>query len=261
MATTKRLGYGGSASIAGTQVLVTGGAFDEARSVSYLDMISTPTTSTPAGRVQHADGTRAYSGSLGFDVHEDALVVFKAVGGLLERHFNFDISINDGVLDWKMSNCKATSVTLAGTVGGLVTASVSFLAKAGKVVGASGTTFLRDKAPLGYWYTGTGTSDNVKDWNLSMTQDASLVYTNEDTMEPDYIKVGGVSYELSVTTFEDLFPAGTTQSISIGTSAFTLTGRPVGRGFSFGGITDVGSYSYTFETSSQDGSSNALVIT
>jgi hypothetical protein len=260
MATKKLLGYGGSASVAGAQVLVTSGSFDEARTVSYLDMINTPQSSNMVGRVQHADGVSAYSGSLSFDVHEGSMNIFSTSSGLLKRFYEFDVGINDGVYDWKMSKCKVSSISLAGSVGGLVTANLSFMAKSGRVVGSTPNAFLRDAILIGYWYTGTGASDNVKDWNLTMSQDVSLEYSNEDTMEPDYIKVGGVSYTMNVTGYTDLFPGGISQSISIGTSSFTLTGRPVGRGFSFGGITDVGSYSYTFETSSQDGSSDALVI-
>jgi len=257
----KRLGYGGSAKIAGSQVLVTAGTFDEALTVSYLSMISTPPTTTPVGRVQHADGTTGYTGSLSFDIHNAVMGSIFTTSTLLGRYFEFDVEINDGMSAWMMQKCKLTSLSLEGSAGGLVTAQVSFLAKTGKEVGVAIPSFFRDTEPLAYWYTGVGPSENVKDWTFSMNQEAELVYKNEDSMEPAYIKVGAVSYNLSVTSYGDLFPAGTSATILIGSSGFTLTGRPIGRGFSFGGITDVGSYSYTFETSSQDGSSDAVVIT
>ena len=106
-----------------------------------------------------------------------------------------------------------------------------------------------------------GSIVDIKDWNLTMSQESELVYKNSNSMEPAYIKVGGVIYTLTVTSYQNLFPAGTTQAILLYTGIFTLTGRPTSRGFSFGGVTDVGAYSYTFETSSQTGASNAVVIT
>jgi len=263
MPSTKRhLGYGGSAAIGSTQVLITGGSFEQASAISYLNMISTPPATTPAGRVQHADGTNAYTGDLAFDVCQEYMSLFNPGGGLLQRFYEFDIGINDGASDWKMSKCKLTSLTLAGAAGGLVTANMSYLALAGKVVGSTPNLFIRDSVtPLGYWYTGTGPSDNIKDWNLTMSQEAGLVYKNSNSVEPAYIKVGGVTYVLTVTSYQDLYPGGTTQSILIYTDTFTLTGRPASRGFSFGGMTDMGTYRYSFETSSQTGASNAVVIT
>ena len=258
MATSKRLGYGGSASIGGTQLLITGGSFDYARTVSYLNMIRTPPSATMAGRVQHADGIKDYTGSLSFDVHDGAMALFGTTA-LLGRYYEFTVGINDGVNDWKMEKCKATSVTVSGAVGGVVSAQVSFLAKTAKVAGGTPNAFIRDTAiPLGYWYTGGGSSDNIRDWSLTMAQEAQLVYRNEDSMDPGYIKVGLVSYVLSVTSYNSITAPA---SINIGTSSFTLTGNTTGSGFSYGGITDVGSYSYTFETSSSTGKSNAVVIT
>ena len=265
----RQLGYGGSASIASTQVLITGGSFEQASAISYLSMISTPPDVTPAGRVQHADGVNSYTGSLAFDVHEEAMSIFSPGGGLLQRFYEFDIGINSGGIDasgiaydWKMSKCKLTSLTLAGAVGGLVTANLSYLALSGRAIGSTSNNFIRDSVtPLGYWYTGTGSSDDVKNWNLTMNQEAELVYKNSDSVEPAYIKVGAVSYVLTVTSFKDLFPADDTQQIVIATDTFTLKGKSTSRGFSFGGVTDVGTYSYTFETSSQTGASDAVVIT
>jgi len=260
MFSKRLLGYGGSASIAGTQLFITSGNFDEAFAPSYLEMIDTPPATSPVSRVQHADGTAGYTGSLSFDIYDAAMSTIFTTSTLLGRYYQFDVGINDGTSDWQMVGCKATSLSLTGTVGGLVTAQVSFLAKTGKQAGATPHAFLRDVEPLAYWYTGTGPSDNIKEWTLSMNQTAELIYKNENSIQPAYIKVGGVSYSLAVTSYENLFPAGTTTPITIGTSSFTLTGRPTARGFSFGGITDIGSYSYTFETSSQTGKSDAVVI-
>jgi len=251
------LGYGGAGFIAGTQVLITGGSLDFATTVSYLNMYDTPPSLTMAGRVMHSDGTNAYSGSINFDVTMGSMGIFTR-NAMLKRYYEFDVEINDGNSAYKMEKCKVTSLTLAGTAGGLVTAQVGFLSKKTIISGTSTAAFIRDSSTLlGYWYTGTGLSDNLKDWNLTMSQEARLAYCNEAGMEPAYIKVGGVSYTLSVTSYDELSGPS---AITIGTQSFTLTGNTVGHGFSFGGVTDVGSYNYTFETSSDTGISNSLVI-
>jgi hypothetical protein len=257
----KKLGYGGSATIGTHQVLITSGGFEKAVSIPYLNMINTPPDTTFAGRVKHADGTNGYTGSLSFDVYDDTLSLFETTDGLLERYYEFDIGINDGENDWKMEACKLTSMTISGSAGGLVSAQISFLAKSGKVAGSTTNDFIRDDAPLGYWYTGTGdANDKVKDWSLAMTQEASIVYKNEDSMEPAYIKVGLVIYVLSITSFTEIT---TPSQIKISTKNFTLTGDTTGMGYAPGGLTDLGTYSYTFETSAQssDAVSDALVIT
>jgi hypothetical protein len=112
---------------------------------------------------------------------------------------------------------------------------------------------------LGYWTTGSATPGLIRGWTLTMTQDAELVYKNENSMEPDYIKIGLVMYSLQVTTYRNL--ASALDTILIMTSSFTLSGHTTGAGFSFGGVTDLGSYNYTFETASPDENSNTLVIT
>jgi hypothetical protein len=214
-----------------------------------------------AGRVQHADGTKSFSGSLSFDVNENALDLFKATGGLLERFYEFDTSINDGESGWSMSKCKLTSLTLSGSVGGLIAAQISFISLTGKQSSSTTSAFIRDDAPYGYWYTGIGSSDDVVEWSLSMTQDAQLVYKNEDSMEPDYIKVGLVEYVLSMTSYKDITPSGTAASLSVATKTFGLTGSTSGKGFAFGGLTGMGTYSYTFATSSQTGQSDEITLT
>jgi hypothetical protein len=254
----KKLGYGGSAIIDAYQVLITSGSFDKAIAVSYLNMINTPPSTTMAGRVKHADGTNAYTGTLAFDITEDTLGLFVVTGGLLQRFYEFDVGIFDGENDWKMEKCKLTSLSISGATGGTLNAQVSFLAKEGKVIGATTNDFIRDEPPIGYWYSGTGATDNVKDWTLTMNQEANLVYKNENSMEPAYIRVGLVSYILSVTSFKDL---ATPTTLLISTKSFTLTGDTSAYGFSYGGLTDLGTYSYTFETGSHNGESDALVIT
>jgi hypothetical protein len=257
----KRLGYGGSASVAGRQVLITSGSFSEATSISYLNMISTPPSVTMAGRVKHADGTRGYTGSLSFDLYDDTLDLFVTTNGLLERYFKFDVGINDGVQDWMMKDCKLTSLSVSGAVDGLLNAQISFISLAREVYESVANVFIRDTAtPIGYWYSGTdsgsGQPDDIKDWTLTMNQEATLIYKNDDTVEPAYIKVGLVNYALSVTSYKALNAPDT---VRIETKSFTLTGETTGRGFAYGGLTDLGTYSYTFETGSNT-KSDSLVI-
>ena len=262
MATKLLLGYGGSASIESTQLLITGGSFDDSSTISYLNMIKTPPSAIMTGRVQHAWGTKSYSGSLSFDVHDGAMALFASSGGLLERYYEFDVGINDGVTDWKMEDCKLTSLTLSGSVGGLISSQVSFMSTKTKASGGTPHVFIRDTAvPMAYWYSGIGSGDDIRDWSLSMTQEVEPVYKNIDSTisgeSPAYLKVGLVSYTLSVTSFKNLTPGAI---IKVGGTTFTLTGNTAGKGFSFTGITDVGAYSYTFETSSDDGDSDTSVI-
>jgi hypothetical protein len=116
--------------------------------------------------------------------------------------------------------------------------------------------------PQGYWYSG---NTNIKDWSLTMTQEAVPVYTNEDTAEPRYIRVGLIGYTLQVTTYEQLFPyapspvAGSDQ-IFITTSSFTLAGKLTSEGTSFNGPSELGGYVHTFETSASAASGSGAVI-
>jgi hypothetical protein len=211
-----------------------------------------------AGRVKHADGTIGYTGSLAFDLYDDTLDLFVTTGGLLERYFKFDIGINDGEQNWKMKDCKLTSLTISGSVDGLLNAQLSFVSLAKEVDESVANVFIRDSAiPFGYWYSGTGLgTDDIKDWSLTMNQDATLIYKNEDTIEPAYIKVGLVSYALVVTSYKELTAPST---VLIATKSFTLTGETAGNGYAYGGLTNLGTYSYTFETSSST-KSDSLVI-
>jgi hypothetical protein len=255
--TKKRLGYGGSATVDGHQVLITSGSFSEATSISYLNMISTPPSSAMAGRVKHADGTREYTGSLAFDIYDDTMSLFVTPAGLLERYYSFDVGIHDGEQNWKMKGCKLTSLIISGAADGLLNAQLSFIAKAGEAIESVTNAFIRDTAiPFGYWYSGTGTSDDIVNWSLTMNQEAQLIYKNENLVDPAYIKVGLVNYVLSVTSYKALTAPAT---INIATKSFTLTGETTGRGFAYGGLTNLGTYNYTFETSSNT-NSNSLVI-
>lgn len=256
----KKLGYGGAGLLAGYQVLITSGSLDFSSNPAFLDMVATPPMSTTAGRVKHATGTTSCTGTLSFDVTDAIMPLFSPYGGLLDRFNTFTAGINDGENNSAMADCKVTSLTISGSAGGLIAASVSFIGL--QIISGSGvpTNFIRDTTPpMGYWYSGN-TASGIKDWELSMTQDATPVYRNESSSSPGYIRVGNVSYSLSVTSYLPLTPMGSTAGISISTRSFLLVGQTMSSGFSFGGITDFGTYRYTFETSSQTNRSDGVVI-
>jgi len=244
--TTKRLGYGGSAVIDGLQVLITGGSFDDARSVSYLDMLDIKPDVYTRSRVKHADGTVAYSGTISFDVTPLTIDLF-ALNRLFRRRYSFGVGINDGENSYVMNTCYVTSISLSGAPAGLISASVGFVATSGKTSGGVSNTYMLNydtvpnNQPAAYWWSG---NTDVRDWSLTMTQDAAPVYGNQNITTPRYIRVGLMSYALQVTTYSDLEH----DDVSIITRSFTLTGDTSSKSYSFNGPTDLGMYSHSFET-------------
>jgi hypothetical protein len=263
----KRLGYGGSAELDGIQVLMTTGGFDTTKSISYLEPLSVvPTALLSRSRVKHADGTEAYTANLSFDVTTNFLAALTTTR-LFARGYKFDIGIDDGEDAQEMTDCLVQSLTLSGAAGGIITASLTAI---GATAPAASLTVKNDyiresrsalpsnDVPLGYWYSG---ATDVRDWTLTMTQNVSPVYANENVITPRYIKFGLIDFSLSVTTYEAVQPHAT---ISIATSSFTLTGNTASEGFSFAGLTDLGNYAHLFETSAAiafgSGGSDGIII-
>jgi hypothetical protein len=233
---------------------------DESDNQSFLEMISTPPSTTPANKVLHADGVKSFSGSLSFDVPQLAVSLF-GTSKLLKRYYTFPVKIYDGETGYDMANCFLTSLTLSGAVGGLLSAQVSFVAKEGKTGGGGSHSFIRDNDLVGYWYTGDN-SASIRDWNLSMTQDVVPVYRNKvsagSAEGPSYIKVGLTAYTLTVTTYSDTaFPI---VSIMFGGSTLTIQGKSTANGYSFAGANDLGAYSHRFESNALNVSDDASVI-
>jgi len=259
---TKRLGYGGSSVIDGIQVLITGGSFDQTMSVSYLDPWEIPPTQVKRSRVKHADGVSSYSGSVSLDVTKNAMLLF-GLGRLLDRNFNnaagFDVGIHDGENQYRMTACKVSSISLSGSANGLIAASVAFMGTTGKGAEVVGNDYVLnytidpDDRPAAYWWSG---NTDVRDWTFTFNQDTAPVYSNENTMEPRYIRVGLVSYSLAVTTYEELDH----EAINIITTAFTLVGDTTSKGYTYGGPTDLGMYSHSFETAATAAAGSSGVI-
>ena len=243
---TKTLGYGGSAEIDGVQMLLSSGGFENAVAPSYINAYDIDPSEVPRSRMLHADGVNSYTGSIGFEVTQAALGVI-STAKLLKRYYKFNIGINDGDAAYVMEDCYVTSLSLTGAPGGLITAQLGVAARAKQSAGLVADNYiLRDAAhqPYGYWYSG---NTDVRDWSLSMTQDVQPVYSNENTMDPRYMKVGLVVYSLQVTTYDAVQAHDT---IGVATSSFTLQGETNAEGYTFNGITDLGMYSHTFESSS-----------
>jgi len=268
----KRLGYGGSGMVDGVQVLITSGSLDIAKTPSYLSPLSIPPNQVSRSRVQHADGTETYAMSLGFDVTQDFLNIL-TISKLFKRRYQFDVGFNDGEDTHGLTGCYLTSLAVSGAAGGLMTATLSIVAtnRTTPFVPNSYTGFqgppgwTANQLPSGYWYSG---NTNVKDWSLTMTQEASPVYLNVDAITPKYIRVGLVTYSLQVSTYESLYPIGYspdptlgTDKIKITTGSFTLVGKVSAETMTYNGPSDLGGYSHTFETSSNTGDSSDSIIT
>jgi hypothetical protein len=249
---TKRLGYGGSAMIAGsTQVLITGGSMEQANTPSFIEMMDIEPTTNSRSRVLHADGTTAYTGSLSFDVSLNALSVITA-STLLMRRYQFEVGIWDGENSWAMTDCYMTSLSLAGAPAGFITANLSFMSKSVRNDSPSGTPiYILDdyygtggsntNQPGGYWWSG---NDYVKEWTFTMNQAVEPVYLNEDVMTPRYLKVGLIDYTLDVTLYQEW----NLTAIGIMTKTFTLVASAVSgsKSFMFNGVSELGTYGYSF---------------
>jgi hypothetical protein len=266
----KRLGYGGSAVVAGVQVLYTSADLTTSLTPSYQMPLDISPTAVSRSKTLHAMGVESYAGNVSLDVTQNFLAIL-TTATLFARRYQFTFGFNDGETSKEMLNCYATSVTVSGAAGGLMTASISMTSATkwtqpptipvtDAYIGFQGGDV--NNIPKGYWHSG---NTNVKDWSLSMTQDAAPVYTNQDTPSPRYIRVGLVSYTLQVTTYEQLFPyapspvAGTDQ-IFVSTSSFTLVGKLTSEGTSFNGPSDLGGYVHTFETSADAATGSGAVI-
>lgn len=254
----KRLGYGGSGAIDGTQVLLSSGSLEEGVSPSFITAYDISPTEASRSRMLHADGVVVWSGSLSFDVTATSLSVL-GTGKLLKRYYQFDVGIDDGNDSYTLADCHATSVSMQGAPGGLISAQVGVISgEQSTSGGVPNSNILHDggQQPYGYWYSG---NTDVRDWNFTMTQDVQPVYSNENIMEPKYLKVGLITYSLQVTTYDAVIAH---TSISVATASFNLSGVTTGEGYTFNGITDLGMYSHTFETSADaTAGSDDIIIT
>ena len=262
---SKRLGYGGSAGIYASpipmcQLLIVGGGMDEAVSPSYIEAYDIPPNTSSRSKMLHADGTTAYSGTLNFDVTKAVLDNYITASTLLGRGFSFQMHIHDGTDPWMMQGCLLTSFSITGSAGGLLSASLSYKSITGREAGF-GTpnayvlnyTSTPTQQPLGYWWSG---NTDVKEWTLTMNQAVDEMYTNQDTIQPKYLRHGLVDYSLDVTTYQPQIH----NMIVIASTSFTLTGVTAAKGYAFNGVTDLGMYSHSFATAAAASAGSAGVI-
>ena len=198
-------------------------------------------TNVSRSKVQHADGTIIHNANISFAVTSNFLTLIDT-SSLIQRGFFFDISIHDGVSSQTMSNCLLTNLTLSGSAGGIVDGNLTALSVGAPVGGGGSNAFIRDQEPLGYWFSG---NTDVQSWTLTVTQDVSPVYINEDTTSPRYLKFGLWGASLDVTTYEAV---QNHSSVIIATKNFSLSGNTKSEGYSFGGINNLGLYTHSFET-------------
>jgi hypothetical protein len=240
----RALGYAGGATIDGVPVLVTSGNIQIEHSPAVLEPQALPVPQGGGGawrgKTIFADGTYIVNGSLSFDLTQSSVGLLSA-GRLFRRGYQFDVVMNDGTNGAVSRTCYATSVSASGSVGGLLSASVSFVS--GKEFSAGGGTgiFMRENEPVGYWASGGG---NIRDWSLSFSQPVDPQYLNGDDMWPLYMKVGICDATLEIGSYDRTFE----NTVIIATAGATITGYVGSDGYSFNGASDVGTYRHSFLT-------------
>jgi hypothetical protein len=256
----KRLGYGGSAVIDGVQVLITSGSMEETDTPSFIEAMDIPPIPVSRSKILHADGVAGYSATLNFDCTVNALTLL-STAKLLKRRYGFNTGIHDGENNYVMNNCLVTSLSISGAPAGFIGVALGVMAKSGKTTGLMTNDYLLNytvtpnEQPMGYWWSGNA---DVKEWTLTMNQAVEAMYLNEDTVDARYLKTGLIEYVLDVTTYAPQDHS----TIVIATSSFTLTGVTTARGYTFGGVTDLGMYSHSFITSaSASDGADGLIIT
>lgn len=258
---SKILGYGGSATIYGTQVLITSGSFDQSDAPSTLDMLDLPSISegpVNRSRVKHGDGTTQYTGSVSFDVSTYAINQIVRRDVLMKRNFEYNVAITDGENSWEMEDCLTQNLSLSGAPGGLISASLSFAGTTARIENSVTNAYILNydsdpqNQPGAYWWSG---ATDVRDWTFTFNQDVVPMYRNVDAMGPRYLRAGLVTYSLQVTTYSEL----DYNSISIMTRSFSLFGFTTSKGYTFNGTNDLGMYSHTFETAATNVSDGPII--
>jgi len=261
----KEMGFTGFGRVDDIQVLLTAGSLSEDHSIVYMQPLSLPKPSGAAGgaqrgRTKYASGTHLVNGSLSFDLTWSALGLMKP-DRLLRRGYQFKVIVSDGENTYECKKCYATSIGLSGSVGGIISATLSFIHGKEWTIGSSkGIKFSRENEMIGYWASG---NTNVRDWSLTWNQAIEPMYLNglndEDDRWPRYLKVGMVDASLDVTTMDRIYRHDT---ITIGTTTFSIHGDTQSFGYSFNGSADVGTYSHSFASGPDltDGS-GAVILT
>ena len=251
-------GFSGHAFIDGVQTLITSGNINEEVNPSYVNFVDIGRDNIQRSRVLYAPGTKIITGSINFDVYAPMLAVL-STSRLFRRGYTFTVQLFDGNQGKQATNCYASSISLSGSVGGLLTASINFSSKEFGPTGhvqtysPGGDVYLSPATTLsfGYWFSGR-TDMQVKDWSLSFNQAITPVYLNQiddlDTTVPRYLKVGVIDASLSLTTYTDpLALPSPPNSIAVATSTFSIVGSRTSVGYSFS-PTEIGTFQHQFNS-------------
>jgi len=254
----KKLGFSGAGVVDNVQVLITAGTLTKERNIPYTTPLSLPkptgiTGSVSRTKVRYADGTYIVNGSISFDLSASS-VSLMTKNRMLKRGYQFPVRVYDGEQGYQCSWCYVTSISLTGSVGGLITASVSFVSRGDWIEVTGAGSFIGSEEPLGYWASG---NSNVRDWTFNYNQPADPIYLNGDELWPRYIKVGLIDYTLDVTTYDEVLAHNT---LLIYSASFSLTGNSRTRSYNFNGTTDLGTFTHSFESSGQPGDGSDAVI-
>lgn len=240
-------------------------------------------------RVKYSDGTYIVNGSMTFDLTAPALRLLRVdapigsdgITGLLKRGRKFNIDFfggNQNLDAFRCTECFVTSLSANGGVGGIINVNLSFMSKnevepiiPSTVDGeAAYGSFIRDQnnLPLGYWYSGqpaTGSlAANVQDWTLDFSQEANPVYLNgwvetsegneggdinNNDMYPQYIRIGTVTYGLSVTTIGGIYPTIEEGNVNIiiSTQSFNIQAIMSNITYNLARTNGLSTFSHTFE--------------
>ena len=257
------LGFSGYGKIDNIQVLMTGGSMSRDIRTSFIQPLSLPPAGdiiggAYRGKVKFADGTKILNGNMSFDLSWSVMGLF-TTNRMLKRGYKFDAVVSDGNTAYSLKDCMASSVSLSGSAGGIITVSMSFIC--GSDWTSAPTTFdnTRDHEPVGYWASG---NTNVKDWTLNFNVGVEPIYLNgindTDDSWPRYLKAGIADISLEATTFDRLMH----DRLTIATANFILTGYLANESYTFNGVGEFGTHhhSLTSAASLTDGS-GAIVLT
>jgi len=261
MADIKKLGFEGAVRISldggsAAQLLATSGALQgESSKPTFIgvDMPPPPSDGTAGdnrSKFVYSEGTLVVTGSVSFDCTEEVLPIVAAL--CTGRGQRFTVGIAGGEVGRRLQRCYMTTLTLSGATNGLVTASLSFVSASDLEVGAGFTPVKRDPSsstyqePLAYWYTGGPTaSTDIKDWSLSVSQNATPVFGNVAGVSPLYIRIGVMDASLTVNTYLELQEI---DEVSIATQTVTIVaGYEKSREFTLS-PSDLETFTYTFES-------------
>ena len=253
------LGYGGGARFANNWVFVTGGNVSRAKTIPLFQPFGMPLEAENRHQVNFGDGIYAFNGSVNFDLTDVSLGM---INDFTTRNFEFDTVLHDGNVGYLVQKCKMDSFSIAAAPLSLVTGTLSFNSTNNGQEDfqefASSPDYIFDSQQIiKYWNTG---ASNVESFSLTVNQSLTPVYLNTDSMTPAYIRAGGISISLSVTSWADWFD---NMSFAIGNKMLTVnTGARESIDFNYGGQTDTGTHVYSLKAYSEtDSSARIITIT